>query len=94
MLGGGNPNSSTDDHIPAGSNNVLISFDHALNEHFEKIEINNNVFTSNSFKISVLDKAEPIEEEFGIGLDLSIGGEWIAEQLQIIGKFNVALKSR
>lgn len=74
-VGGGNVTTSADDFIPAGLSNVIISFVAAIDKNLDFIDVRNNQFANNSFMISVIDKVEPIEEEFGIGLDLSVGGE-------------------
>lgn len=73
-VGGGDVNISTDDYIPAGSSNVTISFDKIIDADFLEIkDIGTNSFSN--FTILVIDKAEPIEEEFGLGFELGAGAE-------------------
>ncbi|WP_435355530.1 M43 family zinc metalloprotease [Emticicia sp. SJ17W-69] len=84
-VGGGDVTISSDDYIPAGSNEVTVSFVEAYDENLELIDIGNNNFKNNPFKVSVIDKAEPVQKEMGAGISLEAGVEYGSAEIKFLG---------
>lgn len=79
MVGGLNPNNSDDDWSPVGKQTVTF---HSL--------LVGNVTGSNAFTpfdITVIDKAEPIDEEMGIGIGVQVGNDAFSDNYK--DKFDV-----
>ncbi|WP_428656719.1 3-coathanger stack domain-containing protein [Runella sp.] len=73
-VGGENVESISDDIISAGTQKEISFVDVAIaNKSYELLS---NAF-ENPFSISVIDKAEPTEKEFGIGFEIGVGAELV-----------------
>lgn len=73
-IGGNNQLITNDDIIPAGVQNVAVSFESATATN-QTLNVNTNQFNANDFTISAYAEQQPEEKEYGVatGIGASIG---------------------